>query len=1160
MAKSRKIAMSDEQEEVLDKKTLLDLTRFLLILKKCVDLQLPENIINDGLDLYRLNISKIQEIGDMLFDEIVANSSRLNPFYTKYRLAKKTFDVESLNNRIPLIEGCFKYLHLNQVSLIEFAENESVLVLNLKDIIQGILENNLNESLKLLLNIPSFLFLKSGARSPQNWIEALIKANITGASKTQKVDAILAINQSYVNLAKDIRTLDTQIRSFTPNSREFIEKQEQRQELLTKLINEVQDKEGNDAKNILSNLTSIIHSSETHQTVVGARLKLTPEQENAMMVDGKSIIAAGAGSGKTRVLAGRVAWLIQEKGVPASSIMATSFTANSATELKERIEKPEFAGDGAIQGKGFGTSHSIAFSILQQFSPVSNVDFNLDSKLMILALKQVQMSPTSGVPLGKMSNKPIFNQYTQNDIDNYIKMVTTFMDYANYFLSQSSTPPDAKEDLKKDIVVLNQIIQNKLLPYDLSKDQKDHLNNMIASPRGKQVFNRLIGEYKLTHLERLQKIGSEEENQPYRDLQRESDKRQKGKSPKDSPYNTEPANMWFNLGLNQEGIEAQASLLKNAGLFDKADNLQDDFEEFLKKAHGESKFFQKQVSKCYNNVMSVKQLKDSLKPNFLNNALVAVYGAYLWLKENDLTFANTISGDDMLIKAIGLMLEKPSVLSALQTQYKHIMVDEAQDLNKSQHIFFGLIAGTINPGNLLPYTDGRPMRAKSFVLIGDDKQAIYEFRGATPQTFIEKSDLLQGDFKTAIIPTNFRSGNSIVDSANKLIAYNDQIPMTCVSVPSKGLGTIYTEKTPDPSFTAPAIHLMAEIKTHIGLGGKIEDYGVATRSKKQAFPFLLEALKEKIPFRSQINPLSKENFQAIFRWLEFISLPDSDVSKLNSLILELYKGGTVFYLGEKNFTEPLKEYLQANRNANLLTNMPLHLFPQTSTSFVKSSVEKYLNVLVSARQIQGSATDCLVKLLKLKDLKKHTFAEVFFPIQEDDGKEKDDEEEDKSKDYEIMLSLLDFTDNPAVVTLADVIVEIKKFTKTVEEGRKENKGMLIDTMHQWKGLECKYLTTIFADNFPRMKGDDMTDEEYEAELASERRLAYVALTRGQDQVRVISNTQVKVWDSTVKDWKMKNVTPSRFIEEACIPQKFKVEKQSSLEIHVEDILHFMIKK
>jgi superfamily I DNA/RNA helicase len=1160
MINSKKIAMSDEQEEVLDKKTLLDLTRFLLILKKCVDLGIPEEKITEGLELYRLNISKIQEMGGILFDEIVMNVSRLNPLYTKYRQAKRSYDKESLDDRIPLIQGCFRYLHTNQPLILEFGEREPLIVNYIKDIIQGVLENKDNESLKLLLNIPSFLFLKTGVKSPQDWITSLIEANVTGASKTEKIDTILSINQSYINVANEIKSLDTKLRSLNPNTSEFKNLQDERKEKLTKLIDVVQNSEGADAKNILSNLTNVIHSTETHQTAVGKRLSLTPEQENAMIVDGKSIIAAGAGSGKTRVLAGRVAWLIQEKGVPASSIMATSFTANSATELKERIEKPEFAGEGAIQGKGFGTSHSIAFSILQQYSPVANVDFNLDSKLVELALKQVQMSPARGATVGKMSNKPIFNQYTENDLNNYKAMISTFMDYANYFVSQPSTPPAEKEELKKDIEVLKGILQNRLLPYDLSKEQKDHLNNMIASPKGKQVFNKLINEYRLTQLDRIQKIGAKEEDQPYRDLQRESDRRQKGKYPKESTYFSTPANMWFNLGLNNENIESQINLLKNERLFEEAEKLQDAYDEFVQKTDEGAKFFHKQVSKCYNNVMSVKQLKESLKPNFLNNALVAVYGAYLWLKENDLTFTNTLSGDDMLIKAVGLMLEKPSVLSALQNQYKHIMVDEAQDLNKSQHIFFGLIAGTINPGNLMPYTDGRPMRAKSFVLIGDDKQAIYEFRGATPQTFIEKSDLLQGDFKTAIIPTNFRSGNDIVDSANKLIEYNDQIPMTCVSVPSKGMGSIYVEKTPDPSFEASALRLMDEIKAHLSLGGKVEDYGVATRSKKQALPFLLEALKEKIPFRSQINPLAKENFQAIFRWLEFISLPDSEVSKLNNLILELYKGGPVFFLGEKNFTEPVKEYLQSNKNANLLKDMPLHLFPQTATSFVKSSVEKYLGVLLSARQIQGKAIDCLSQLLKLKDVKKQTFSEVFFPIQVDEVEEGEEDEEDKSNDYSIMVSLLDFSTNPAVVTLADVIVEIKKFIKSVEEGRKENKGMLIDTMHQWKGLECKYLTTIFANNFPRMKGDDLTDEEYEAEVASERRLAYVALTRGQDQVRVLSNTAIKVWDKTTKSWKLKDVKQSRFIDEACIAEKFTAEKESSLKVPVEDLLHFMIKK
>ncbi len=93
--------------------------------------------------------------------------------------------------------------------------------------------------------------------------------------------------------------------------------------------------------------------------------KLNPEQIKPVTdTEGAVLVLAGAGSGKTRVLTSRIAYLVEEKGVYPSSILAITFTNKAANEMKERLAKMI---DGA-ESMWICTIHSMCVRILRMFA------------------------------------------------------------------------------------------------------------------------------------------------------------------------------------------------------------------------------------------------------------------------------------------------------------------------------------------------------------------------------------------------------------------------------------------------------------------------------------------------------------------------------------------------------------------------------------------------------------------------------------------------------------------------------------------------------------------------------------------------------------------------------------------------------------------------
>src|SRR5215471_1966287 len=93
---------------------------------------------------------------------------------------------------------------------------------------------------------------------------------------------------------------------------------------------------------------------------------LNPQQAEAVRAtEGALLILAGAGSGKTRVITVRIAYLIAEKGIPPNNILAVTFTNKAAAEMRARVEDL-LKGNKLSSAPLISTFHSLCVRILRQ--------------------------------------------------------------------------------------------------------------------------------------------------------------------------------------------------------------------------------------------------------------------------------------------------------------------------------------------------------------------------------------------------------------------------------------------------------------------------------------------------------------------------------------------------------------------------------------------------------------------------------------------------------------------------------------------------------------------------------------------------------------------------------------------------------------------------
>ena len=407
--------------------------------------------------------------------------------------------------------------------------------------------------------------------------------------------------------------------------------------------------------------------------------------------------------------------------------------------------------------------------------------------------------------------------------------------------------------------------------------------------------------------------------------------------------------------------------------------------------------------------------------------------------------------------------------------------------------------------------------------------SIYEFRGATPDEFIDNSDSMGGVFKTDYLDTNYRSGKQIVDTAMNIISYNShQIPMSCKAFPPRGQGAvrIVAAGIGQDAYIAAAKMVAEQVAAGVADGDKYKDYGVGCRTNKEAYSFNAALLAMGVPFRSKFNPLTHWSTQALLNWVVLANTDPSNKTLIDDLVGKCLSAPS-FEINKKTLEDRLQQMAAEPQNKGKTYLQILEAGGwktvyldrnQRPTSRNEEKVKPYLDALLLGKSFTGSPSEVIVRILnEIKGADGASMADALVLKEADREADDTDEEEDagdaaNESDEDKVARLKEAALAPLspVIELAQKYGDLSSFIGYLRELARVNDRVFhndglpevqekvlnavnVDTVHGWKGLEVKHMyVPMAAGTFPFFKGN----------IESERRLAYVAITRGEDSVTI----------------------------------------------------------
>lgn len=423
------------------------------------------------------------------------------------------------------------------------------------------------------------------------------------------------------------------------------------------------------------------------------------------------------------------------------------------------------------------------------------------------------------------------------------------------------------------------------------------------------------------------------------------------------------------------------------------------------------------------------------------------------LREN-----NAFDFDDLIMKTVELFRKYPEVLDYYREKFKYILVDEYQDTNHAQYIFIKLLAE----------------KHRNLLVVGDDDQSIYSFRGADIRNILE----FEKDFPDAFVvklEKNYRSTQTILDAANEVIKNNF----------SRKEKRLFTEKGKgDKVFFAElqnehheALFIGNEIERLINRGYYYKNIAVLYRTNAQSRVFEEVFLKMGIPHRifGGIRFFQRKEIKDIVAYLRLIE-NDEDNMSLRRIINVPRRG-----IGSKTV-----EQLEI-------------MSDQTGKSIFRLIMEDNLPFSHSlCRKLKEFA----LMIEDFRELKERTgIPELIERIILNTGyleelqNEGTEEANDRIENIKELISVArEFVLRNSEGTLEEFLSEIALYSD-LDKYSDEEDAVTLMTLHSAKGLEFPvvFLAGLEEGIFPHYKSLFNT-----AELEEERRLCYVGITRAKE--------------------------------------------------------------
>lgn len=444
--------------------------------------------------------------------------------------------------------------------------------------------------------------------------------------------------------------------------------------------------------------------------------------------------------------------------------------------------------------------------------------------------------------------------------------------------------------------------------------------------------------------------------------------------------------------------------------------------------------------------------------------------------------------DDMVVYTYQLLKEREDIRRRWQAQFRYLLIDEFQDINRLQYETVCMLA---EPENNL-------------FIVGDDDQSIYGFRGAKPGIMLSFPKRFP-DTKQIVLGVNYRCSDEIMKAAERLIGKNNERYEKHI-VANKGkeqpVHMKKCENLPDE-----AEKIVAQIQMYQKEGIAYQEMAVLFRTNMQMRLLAGKLMEHGVPFTM------RENLPNLF---------DTWMAKDIMCYLQLA-------LGNRSREKFLKI---ANRPVRYLSRTA---FTESEVSFDKLRAyyavknqewmeERIWNFEYDLKNLASLSPYAAIHFIR-KGIGYDEFLKTYADernVNADDWFDVLDEMQEMARDKKSIPEFLSFVEN-----YGDTLEEIRQEQK--KQQVKEEPGVSLMTMHASKGLEFSvvFVPTLNEDIVPYRKAVQ------EGNLEEERRMLYVAMTRAKTYLHL----------SFVKERFHKEAEPSPFLYEISPALRNKINKK-----------------